>query len=170
MPNATPKNQPNVPPRKRLPFRPRKWLNTWRRLGWRDRSLLFEALVLLGMARATVLFIPFKRVAPHLGQAQHATAPGDPSDIARRVAKAIYLVSRHTPWDSNCFAQALAGHVMLRRRHAASTLYLGVYKKAEEFAAHAWIRHADLIVTGGPGQERYTVIACYGWQPPAATP
>lgn len=169
MPNTKPNTMSSNQPRRRLPFRPRKWLNTWQRLGWHDRALLMEALVLLGIARATVLFIPFKRVAPHLGEAQHETTHSDGDAIAHRVAKVIYLVSRHTPWNSNCFAQALAGHVMLRRRHAANTLYLGVYKKADEFAAHAWIRQGDLIVTGGPGQERYTVIARYGWQPPTTS-
>lgn len=135
--------------------------------------MLVEALVLLGIARATVLGIPFKRIAPHLGQAQQATPPGAPTVSATRVAHAIYLVSRHTPWDSNCFAQALAAHVMLRRRQSANTLYLGVFKQGKEFAAHAWLRNGDLMVTGGAGHERYTVIACYGWQPrpaPQASP
>jgi hypothetical protein len=131
--------------------------------------MLFEALILLGMARVTVLCIPFKRVAPHLGQSQQETPTGAPTASATRVAHTIYLVSRHTSWDSNCLAQALAGHVMLRRRQTANTLYLGVYKQGAEFAAHAWLRNGDLIVTGGAGHERYTVIACYGWQPrPAA--
>jgi hypothetical protein len=53
---------------------------------------------------------------------------------------------------------------MLRRRHATNTLYLGVYKDIESFAAHAWLRSGDLIVTGGPEHERFTVIACYAWQ------
>ena len=126
--------------------------------------MLVEALILLGVARATVLCIPFKRVAPHLGQSQQATPTGAPTTNATRVAHTIYLVSRHTPWDSNCFAQALAGHVMLRRRQCANTLYLGVYKQGKEFAAHAWLRNGDLVVTGGAGHERYTVIAYYGWQ------
>ena len=167
MPKATQRRHPH---RRGLRIRAQHWLNTWQQLDWRDRMLTLEALVLLGIARATVLLIPFKRVAPHLGRAQQETAHGNQDsstlDIANRVAAAIHMVSRHTPWKSNCFAQALAGHVMLRRRHAANTLYLGVYKNAHEFAAHAWIRHGDIIVTGGPGQERYTVIAHYGWQPP----
>ena len=127
--------------------------------------MLFEALVLLGIGRATVLFIPFKRVAPYLGEAQQETPPGTPAAVTYRVGRAIFLVSRHTPWTSNCFAQALAGHVMLRRRGAANTLYLGVKKDGETFAAHAWLRHGDLVVTGGPGHEQYTVMARYCWQP-----
>jgi hypothetical protein len=127
--------------------------------------LVAEAFVLLGLARATVLCIPFKRVAPHLGQPNVETATGAPPLHVRRVARAIHLVSRYTPWKSNCFAQALAGHLMLRRRGADSTLYFGVYKGGDVFAAHAWIRHGDLVVTGGPGHNRYTVIARYGWEP-----
>jgi len=143
----------------------RKWLYTFRRLSWRERLLVVEAFALLGLGRATVLFIPFKRVAPYLGAAQQET-PLDAADArAVSIAHAIYLVSRHTPWKSNCFAQALAGHVMLRRRQAASTLYLGVHKEGETFTAHAWLRNGDLVVSGGGVQERYTTIARWGWQP-----
>jgi hypothetical protein len=126
--------------------------------------LVIEALVLLGLSRATVLFIPFKRVAPHLGAMQQETPLGEFDADAQRVARAIYLVSRHTPWRSNCFAQALAGHVMLRRRRVANTLYLGVHKEGELFTAHAWLRNGDLIVTGRNGYARYVPIALYGWQ------
>lgn len=151
--------------RPRIPVKPLNWLRRWRRLTWRDRMMVIEALLFLGLARATILFIPFKRVAPHLGEAQQETASGASDPIAQRVAYAIYLVCRHTPWDSNCFAQALAGHLMLRLRQTASTLYLGVHKEGDNFTAHAWLRNGDFIVTGGNGHERYTVIARYGWQP-----
>lgn len=128
--------------------------------------LVVEALVLLGLSRATVLFIPFKRVAPHLGARQQETPLGESDPNAQGVAQAIFLVSRHTPWNSNCFAQALAGHVMLRRRRIACTLYLGVLKEGESFTAHAWLRNGNLIVTGRNGYERYTPVARYSWQPP----
>jgi hypothetical protein len=149
--------------------RVKHWGKQWQRLTWQERFLLAEAFFLLGLGRATVLFIPFKRVAPHLGQAQQETAMGEPSRIAPTVAKVIALVSRHTPWRSNCFAQALAGHLMLRRRNAANTLYLGVFKKEEVFTAHAWLRNGDLIVTGGDIHQQYTVMARYGWQAPTGS-
>lgn len=165
MPDQLPPN----PTPARPPFRLRNWLRRWRQLGWRNRAMLIEALILLGLARAIIIFIPFKRVAPHLGQAQHATSTASLTPAimhtARRIAYAIHLVSRHTPWTSNCFPQALAGHIMLRRRRIPNTLYLGVYKDRTTFSAHAWLRHSDLVVTGGPGHERYAIIAHYGWQP-----
>jgi hypothetical protein len=131
--------------------------------------MLGEAFLLLGLSRATILFIPFKRVAPYLGQIRHETPPGTPSSSAPRVAHAIYLVSRNTPWQSNCFTQALAGHLMLRRRRTAGTLYLGVRKIEGALTAHAWLRNGDLIVTGRNGHDLYTVIARYGWQPRQAS-
>jgi hypothetical protein len=136
----------------------------WSRLRWRDQLLLVEAVVLLGLARATILLIPFKRIAPHLGETQQETAPGTANAAASHIAHAIRLASRHTPWSSNCFAQALAAHLMLRRRGAANTLYLGIYKDMTSFAAHAWLRNGDPIVTGAPEHKRFMVIARYSWQ------
>lgn len=143
----------------------RRWVRRWRSLQWQERLIVIEAFWLLGIARATVLFVPFKRVAPHLGQAQGESESGEPSSAVHQVAQAITLASRHTPWQSNCFAQALAGHLMLRRRHASNTLYLGVYKKEDKFLAHAWLRSGDLVVTGRSGHESYTILARYAWQP-----
>lgn len=161
----------------------RRRLTKWLRLSWRERLLLGEALLLLGLGRATVLFVPFKRVAPHLGVAQQETSldisATSAQHTAKDVSKAILLASRFTPWNSNCFAQALAGHVMLRRRDHANTLYLGVRKEGVRkegvrkeggtLAAHAWLRHGNLIVTGKHEHETFTVITRYGWQPRAST-
>src|SRR3954464_7461483 len=115
--SLTPHSKPFLRSLRRL----RGWLNRWQHLAWGDRLMIMEALVFLGLGRATVLFIPFKRIAPHLGEMQQETPLGEYDANAQRVARAIYLVSRHTPWNSNCFAQALVGHVMLRRRHVAGT-------------------------------------------------
>ncbi len=164
-------------------------------LSWRERFILGESFLLLGIGRATVLFIPFKRIAPHLGVAQQET-PYEPSSSPptittqqtatqhiNEISNAILLARRMTPWNSNCFAQALAGHLMLRRRRYANTLYLGVRKEivkapdketgketgkeSSTLAAHAWLRNGNLIVTGKPQHENFTVIARYGWQPRA---
>jgi hypothetical protein len=57
--------------------------------------------------------------------------------------------------------QALAAKIMLTRRGICSTLYLGAAKAGEGLAAHAWLRSGSVIVTGGPGRERFTVISTF---------
>jgi len=139
----------------------------WRRRPWRDRCVVMEAMAWLGLARAAVLTLPFKRIAPYLG-ARMALAPEKLPDKwveeARRVAWAIRAAAARTPWRSNCLAQGIAGKAMLRRRGIPSTLYLGMAKgqdATEPLAGHAWLRCAARIITGPAGHKRFTIIAIF---------
>lgn len=127
------------------------------------RWLLLEATLGLGLARLAVLTLPFRWIMGGLGQQLGAAATTiQPTQLAdvQDIAWAIRLVSRRTPWHSNCLAQALTGLVMLQRRGIAGTLYLGVLKgRDRHLAAHAWLHSNDMIVTGGSQLERYTVLA-----------
>ena len=135
------------------------------------RWLLLEASLWLGLARAAVLTLPFRGIMAALGQhpttVEMATPPTDLSRVQQDeiqqialVTWAIRIVSRRTPWQSNCLAQALAGQIMLRRRRIVNTLYLGIMKEKDNvLTAHAWLRSHNFIVTGGGQLERYVVIA-----------
>lgn len=138
-----------------------------------DRWLLVEVFVLLGVAWLALRLDPFRRLARGLGPLQSETArevPPAQLQQARRVGLAIARVAPRTPWESNCFPQALAAKFWLRRHGIASTLYLGValHKAGDEefpatpMTAHAWLRCGPLFVSGGQGRERFTLVACFG--------
>jgi len=140
-------------------------------ISWADRWLLAQVFVLLGVARLALRVIAFRRLARTLGPLQAETPPDAPPDHlaqARRVSLAIARISPYTPWTSNCFPQALAAKYWLGRRHIPATLYLGVAltktdnAPRSEMTAHAWLRCGPMMVTGGPGHERYTVTARFG--------
>ena len=82
---------------------------------------------------------------------------------AYRIGWAVRTMSRRTPWNSNCLAQAIAAKRMLRRRGTACTLYLGLAKDAhDELAAHAWLRCGNRVLTGGRlSQRQYTVVSTF---------
>ena len=133
-----------------------------------ERWLAFEALGWLGLARAAVLIFPFRWVASALGPRVTGPVPVRepllelPPPAARAVAKAIARVRPHTPWNSNCLAQAVAGYAMLRRRHIRSTLCFGVMRNSKgELEAHAWLRSGGAVLTGGGGLSRYAVVAAF---------
>lgn len=134
-------------------------------LSWADKFILLEALLWLGIARASVLTLPFRWLVRVLRQQSGVTPNADdPATLPtrKRVAWAIAAISKRTPWDSNCLAQALAAKIMLRRRGMASTLYLGVAKAKEGgLDAHAWVRSGNLILTGGYDLSRYAVTATF---------
>jgi hypothetical protein len=135
------------------------------RMSWRHRLRILEAFACLGLARVVVLSVPFRFVARAVGRATAAVHGADDRDTrsgprAVAVGQLVERVSRHTPWRSNCLAQALAATFMLRRRGLASSMYFGLAKSdAGRLEAHAWTRSSGVIVTGGRALERYTVVA-----------
>ena len=146
----------------------------WRKARSFGRQGRFEQLwllplwLLLGLARALILGISFRRLAPHLGRslgsvawvpllgaAQHARA--------QQIGRAVRLAARYTPWDSNCFAQAVAARVLLGLYGVPYALFFGV-KRAPEAAAleaHAWVAAGRVQVTGGAGFGEFTVVGCF---------
>ena len=136
---------------------------TFFRLPWRTRSLLIHTFICLGIARFAVLTLPFRWIARYLGRHQLEGAVSEPPAIlakAKRVAWAVSLMSRYTPWNSNCLAQAIAAKRLLRRQQVISTLYLGVARKNEGLEAHAWLRCGEFFVTGGRG-EGFAVVSYF---------
>lgn len=142
-------------------------------LGWSDRWLLLEAWFHLGAVRLALLVLPFRHIARYLGPQLPPVEAAPPSATvppgAERIAWAVGLASRHTPWESACLAQAIAGKTMLARRRVPALLYLGTRKDEKgELVAHAWLRVANAIVLGGSGHETFTVLAAFGESPALA--
>ncbi len=122
---------------------------------------------MLGIARLLVLTIPFRWLAPSLGEPKRESdtemAPGE-IRMARIIGQAIRSAAGNTPWQSVCLPQAVAAQWMLKRRRIAATLYLGLArpgKDADQLTAHAWLRCGQIILTGAPGHRKFTVVATF---------
>lgn len=141
-------------------------LRKFLRLSASDRRLLLEAVVALAVARALIVLLPFRWIAPRLGRfmaAAEALPMARAAEPVRRVGWAVRTAARHVPWNAVCLPQAMAGKAMLNRRGVASTLYLGVARdEAAGLAAHAWLKAGDAIVTGATGMQRFTVVGTFG--------
>jgi hypothetical protein len=133
---------------------------------WRDRGLLFQAFIFLGLARLAINTMKFETLVTRLGASGFETpaeAPLAHLDEARRIAWAVRSASRYTPWKSNCFPQAIAAKFLLRQRGIRTTLYLGAaFKARTELEAHAWLRCGPLYVTGGPGHNHFGTLGIFG--------
>ena len=135
------------------------------RMSWRDRWLILQVTVLLGMFRALILTVPFSRLARSFGQ-HFIESPEEATlsdlQIAHRISWAIRAVSPYTPWTSNCFPQALTAKYLLNQRGIASTLYFGArFHSPGAMAAHAWLRCGPLFVTGGEGHLSFGITAYF---------
>jgi hypothetical protein len=133
------------------------------------RAWFLPVWVGLGVARALVLVVPFGRIAPRLGRPVGAVAvvPEITDAMGRRarlIALTIGLAAAYTPWDSNCFAQAIVARVLLGLHGVPYALCLGVRRDEGEPAgikAHAWVASGRVAVSGGVGSELYAVVGCY---------
>lgn len=129
--------------------------------------------LMLGLARAAILFVPFRRLAPRLGRSVPPDTAPMLLDVAAgqravEIGRAIRVAARYTPWLSNCFPQAIVGHLMLSLHGIPHLLFLGVRRADAGLEAHAWVM-ADLVpVTGREERKSYSAAACFAAGPRAA--
>jgi len=132
------------------------------RLPLTQKGLLLEALVLLAVARAAVLLLPFRWVARSLGkEAAQTPVQDDPAQLRQvcRIRAMVYSVSHSVPWTSKCLDQAIAARIMLKFRRIPATVYFGVKNDEQgQLAAHAWLRSGSVYVTGGRVRHEYAII------------
>ncbi len=139
----------------------------WRYCSRFERKLLVEAWIFVCVARVCLLFFPFKWLASTIGESMTESDSYlgvDARIRARMISRAIGTAASRTPWKTVCLPRAIAAQWMLKRYDIAGTLYLGLAKdntKPENFAAHAWLRCGDMILTGYSGHERFTVLSTF---------
>ena len=139
--------------------------------GWRRQALVVEASASMLAARL-ILLLPFRRVAPRLGE---FVAPADPrvaeraapttpdqAAAARAIGWAVGAAAPFMPFRSVCLQQAMAAHTMLRRRGIASVMHFGASPSGKRaIDAHAWLAAAGVKVTGYPIPPDMGKIACF---------
>lgn len=125
-----------------------------------ERRLLLKAIALIALFRSTLELFSFRHAVRLMDRmARRKSAPRDaatPEDLAR----AIRLASGSMLRDRPCLPQALALHLLYRRRGIESRLRIGVKKDEHgKLVAHAWVQREDLVVIGAlPDLHEYTVL------------
>ena len=120
----------------------------------------------LGLAKLAIFTVSFKRLVPRLGVSV-GVRPWLPvidhrrQRRARQISGVIQLASRYTPWDSNCFPQAVIARVMLGLYRVPYCLFFGVRRHQGRFDAHAWIATGPIRVTGQYSFNHYTVVGIF---------
>lgn len=138
----------------------------WRRRPLEEKVWFAPAFLLLGLARAALLTVPFRRIAPLLGHnMQGAVVPlAGEREVARalHIGHAVRTAARYTPWQSKCLAQAMAARVLLGVSDVPYGLYLGVQRSGDSgVVAHAWVCSGPAAVTGGRGFGQFTVVGTF---------
>jgi len=137
-----------------------------------SRSLLAEAVVCLLVARLALIFIPFPRLARHLGtfvpptsaraSQMQTEATAEQMRLAEEIGWAVTRAARYVPFKAVCLPQAMAARVMLKRRGVASVMHFGAAKGVDKpLDAHAWLDAAGVEVTGYPVAKNFAEIGCF---------
>lgn len=141
------------------------------KLSFEEKKLFAEAYMTLGLMRAAILTISFKRLTRSLEHFKNRSEVMPLNDkemkTAISVGQAIIRASAHTPWESACLVQSLTAQKMLQKRGVPGVFYLGASKdeeNKEKMKAHAWSQCGDIIITGGNGHESFTVLSVFGWE------
>jgi len=145
----------------------RKW-RTFLKAESQFKLLFLPALLLVVFARITLLLVPFRVLASRLGE--HAGIEVwipvlNSRQIAqsRHIGQAVSTAARYTPWESNCFPQAIAARWLLGLHGIPYTLCLGMKRdeKTSELLAHAWVAAGPVFVTGGDGFSQYSLVGSF---------
>lgn len=141
------------------------------KLSLEEKQLFLEAYVTLGVMRAAILTISFKRLTRSLyhsaNKEEITTLTDEEMYVAVKVGQAITRAAVSTPWESACLVQSLTAQKMLQKRSIPGVFYLGAMKDKEkdgEIKAHAWSQCGDLIITGGKGHEEFNILSVFGWE------
>ena len=145
----------------------RKAINFLRRPLW-TQLWFIPCWVLLGVGKALIFTVSFKRLAPWLGIAVGA-APRVPlldEEAERRalqIGRVVRLAAGYTPWDANCFPQAVTARLLLGLYRIPYALFFGLMRDAHtgELKAHAWVAAGKIRVTGGAGFNQFTAVGCF---------
>lgn len=129
---------------------------------------LIPVWLILGISKALIFTVSFRRLAPRLGTPIGAIAWVpllDPRQEARalQIGRVVRLAARYTPWESNCFPQAVAARVLLGMYGIPYALHFGLMRDPDsaELQAHAWVAAGRVPVTGGVSFGRFAVVGCF---------
>lgn len=124
--------------------------------------LLLPACTALRHARQHVRTAPPAQVQAALGTPGTSPPSATAADetYARAADRAVAAAAL-LGGSSTCLARALALRSLLRRRHIASTLYLGAASADDAMTAHAWVRVGNAWLTGSAQRHRYAALISF---------
>lgn len=126
------------------------------------------AWLLLGISKALIFTVQFQKLAKLLGCSTEPVAwvpllSVEQESRALMIGRAVRLAVAYTPWDSNCFPQAVAARCLLGLYGVPYAMFFGLRRDpaTQDMKAHAWVAAGKIRVTGGMGFGHYTVVGCF---------
>lgn len=136
----------------------------------REKFWLLLLFFLSGVTRAVLLTLPFRSLAPFLGN-HYQKVELSPIvsqaqlQLARQIGQCCETIARYTPWESKCLVQAIMATALLKWYCIPYVLHLGVAKSDqpgdEKLLAHAWVKVGPSVITGRAGHQNFCVVSTF---------
>jgi hypothetical protein len=143
-------------------------LRSFLRYSRSEQAWFLAAWPLLGLSCLAIRALSFRRIAPCLGHRDGCPwlplMDSRTEARAARIGRSVRLAARYTPWESNCFPQAITARLLLGFLGIPYALFLGVARSSIDgpgMQAHAWVTAGRVSVTGGHSFDRFTVVGCF---------
>lgn len=140
-------------------------------VGFNRRQLvwLVPLFFLSGLMRLAILALPFRWIAPWLGQHYKnivltVLVTEEQEILSRQMGRVIQAICKYTPWESKCLVQAMLARVVLQRYGIPHIVFLGLARSVASesgLAAHAWVNAGRCFVTGGNGHRDFAVVSSF---------
>lgn len=134
-------------------------------------ALVLVAWPMIGLAPIAISILPFRYLAPLLGENRGATSlmpAARPQLLSRaiRIGRAILIAAKYAPFRSDFLPQAIVAAIMCRWCHVPYAAHLGAsfsdHERRRGLVAHAWVQCGECVATGDAGNlDRYGVVACF---------
>lgn len=134
-------------------------LNKFFRLNAGDRRLLVVTALLHAGIRLGLWLLPFHLLRQILARAASPPRASTAAPSPDRVAWALAVIGRMTPWATTCLTLALTAQVVLTRMGLPARLRLGAAKGPDgAVQAHAWVECGGAVIIGGSNVHRYAAF------------
>lgn len=129
-----------------------------------QRLWFLPTWLLLGGARLLIQMLPMRYLVSSLGYSSGTAAVLPLIDSAQTqraiaIGHTVQVAARYTPWESNCFPQALTARFLLGLYRIPTSVFFGV-RRSPDFAAHAWVAAGRVCVVGGYSFNEFNVVNC----------
>ncbi|NEQ84588.1 MAG: lasso peptide biosynthesis B2 protein [Moorea sp. SIO2I5] len=128
-----------------------KQLRKFLRLTSRERQLVINTFILLGLIRLGLWLLPFqtlRRLVAKISQPSPLAQGVNQTNLSKIVG-AVNISSRYMPGGVKCLARALTTQVLMSRCGYSPQLRIGVAKgEGGKLEAHAWVENQGQVVIG----------------------
>ena len=131
----------------------------------REKTFLFEAIILLFISNASVKAIAFRHIDRFLRTRWNDGIQGDVDreQEIRLVKNSISRAANLLPWKSLCLSRSIAQFIMLRRRGILATLFVGArFSGHSSLDAHAWVATGPGVNDKNPVNSGFTIVRRIG--------